>query len=94
MKARYRSKLELYMDVLSKCRNDLIHSEISRKCNISHYDTATHLQLLVSLGMIQKNTEETKGKPKYSWQITEYGLECLQKLEDAHQLFPNLQIIA
>jgi len=82
------------MDVLSKCRDNLIHSEISRKCNISHYDTATHLQFLVSLHMIQKNTTMTKGKPKHSWQITEYGLECLRKLEVAHDLFPNPQIMA
>lgn len=94
MKSKYRSKLELYMDILDKCQDDLIHSEVSRKCNISHYDTTAHLTLLVDLGMMNQN--EIKGKfknkdlkPRYSWKITPYGLECLKKLVEVHGFFES-----
>lgn len=81
------------MDILDKCQDNLIHSEISRKCNISHYDTTAHLTFLVDLGMMEQ--KELSGKfyhkgnlkPRYSWKITPYGLECLKKIQEVHEFF-------
>ena len=60
MKSKYRSKLELYVEILTECRCELLHSEICRKCNISHYDTTRHLEFLLACGMLNKT--ELDGK--------------------------------
>ena len=81
------------MDILEACQTYLIHSEISRKCNMSHYDAAHNAQILVYLGMLQKT--EVKGtfnrggieKQRFSWKTTPYGLECLKKSKETHELF-------
>lgn len=93
MKAKYRSKLEMYMDILDKCQDELIHSEISRKCNISHYDATAHLAVLTDLGVLRKT--EVPGtylhkdivKQRYAWKITPEGLQWLRKLEETHDFF-------
>ena len=83
VKAKYRSKLELYMSILDNCQDALIHSSISRKCNVSHYDTAKHLEFLVSLNMLDKMEIDKSNH----WKLTPYGLETLKKLKEVHDLF-------
>ena len=87
MKAKYRSKLELYMAVLDTCQDERIHSEVSRKCNISHYDTSNHLEVLVNLEMLAKSELKEKPRNRNCWKLTPYGLECLKKLEEVHGFF-------
>lgn len=87
MKARYRSKLELYMAVLDVCQDQRIHSEVSRKCNISHYDTTRYLDYLESFEMVTKSLLKGKPRNRNVWKLTPYGLECLKKLVEVHEFF-------
>ena len=83
----------MYMDIMEKCQDELIHSEISRKCNISHYDARSHLSVLTELGVLKKT--EVSGtflhngniKQRYSWKITPDGLQWLKRLEETHDFF-------
>ena len=86
-KAKYRSKLELYMSILEQCQNKLIHSEVSRKCNISHYDTTKHLDILVYLQLISKDSLNEKPKDRFCWKLTPEGLMWLVRLREIHEFF-------
>ncbi len=67
-----RSRPEIYLDILSLCREERRISEIVYKCNLCHTTAKKYLAHLLRLGLIEADGEK--------WQDTKAGQDAIAKI--------------
>jgi len=86
-----RSKLEIYMDLLSAITKETKITHIGRRANLSWKDTQRYLKLLNDMGLVLVKEAED-GKNKY--ELTDKGLRTLNYLKRiTSTLSPRVQQI-
>ena len=72
---RKRSDIDIIADILIKAKEDTIKTRIMYKCNLSHRQLVTYLNLLLKIGLLDSHFENRSNK--ISFRITSKGLKFL-----------------
>ena len=70
-----RSDIDIIADILIEAKEDTLKTRIMYKCNLSHRQLVTYLNLLLKIGLLDSHFENRSNK--ISFRITSKGLKFL-----------------
>ncbi len=89
---QYRTSLGITFDILEACMdagiNGILISRVSQKANLSHNAVVCNCQRLVDAGVIT----DSRTKRKYSFTITEKGIQLYNELKRFQDTIKEINI--